>query len=234
MLCKPFNTVGLCLLACLASCTNEETASERETVVLLHGMGRTRASMWFLEKRLKKAGYETLNFPYAPTFESLDGISKRLHEYLRANVRTTHYHLVGHSLGNVIVRNGFKQEYRPGLGRIVMLAPPNQPADLAKVFKDVDIYRWLTGDSGQKLSSDDFYKTLPTPTVEFGVIAGDRGQPITFNEPNDGIITVESTKLAGMKDWIALHRTHAFIMNSKDTAEYCVRFLRSGSFKAQK
>ena len=92
----------------------------------------------------------------------------------------------------------------------------------------------MTGDSGQKLSSEAFYKSLPVPKVEFGVIAGDRGQRLTFKEPNDGIVTVASTKLPEMKDWILLHHTHTFMMNSRDTAECCVRFLQSGRFSAPK
>lgn len=222
------------MLPCALASSNGTPPPERETVVLLHGMGRSRASLWMLERHLQQAGFETCNFPYAPPTQSLDAISDRLHLFIQENVHTTRYHLVGHSLGNIIVRNGFKKTYRPGLGRIVMLAPPNQPADLAQRFKDVFLYQWITGDSGQKLSSEDFYKNLPVPTVEFGVIAGDRGPKLLFKEPNDGIITVESTKLPGMKDWILLHHTHTFMMNSGDTAECCQRFLRTGQFSEAK
>jgi len=38
-------------------------SSEEETVVLLHGMGRSRLSMAVLSHRFKQAGYQTLNFP---------------------------------------------------------------------------------------------------------------------------------------------------------------------------
>jgi hypothetical protein len=71
---------------------------------------------------------------------------------------------------------------------------------------------------------------LPVPTVEFGIIAGRKGQSISFEEPNDGVVLVESTKLEGMSDWIVLERTHTFIMTAEDTFEYCRRFLETGSF----
>jgi hypothetical protein len=103
---------------------------------------------------------------------------------------------------------------------------------LAKSLKDVGLFRRLTGDAGQKLSSEEFYRTLPVPKVEFGVVAGDAGQSITFKEPNDGIVSVESTKLTGMRDWIILHHTHTFLMNCEDTAECCVRFIRNGRLTA--
>jgi pimeloyl-ACP methyl ester carboxylesterase len=203
---------------------------KHETVILLHGMGRSRASMMLLKHRLEKAGYETLNFPYATMTKSLDGLSQSLRDFIKANVKTEKYHFVGHSLGNIIARNGFRDGYPPGLERMVMLAPPNQPSHLAKKFGRNLLYRMITGDSGQRLGSDDFYKDLPVPSIEFGVIAGDKGQSVTFDEPNDRVVTVESTRLPGMKDWILLHHAHTFIMNSSDTAEYVVRFLRTGSF----
>lgn len=203
---------------------------KHETVILLHGMGRSRASMLVLKRRLEKAGYETLNFPYQAATKSLDDLSQSLRDFIKTNVKTDKYHFVGHSLGNIIARNGFREGYPEGLGRIVMLAPPNQPAHLAKKFKSNLLFKLLTGDSGQRLGSDEYYKDLPAPSVEFGVVAGDKGQRLTFDEPNDGVVSVESTRLPGMKDWILLHHAHTFIMNSSDTAECTIRFLQTGSF----
>jgi hypothetical protein len=154
-------------------------------------MGRTRLSMIILSQRFRRAGYQTANFPYNQTGRSLDRISGELIEFIKEKVKTPRYHLVAHSLGNVIIRDAFRKEFPPGLGRIVMLAPPNHPAHLAKRFKKNLLYRWITGDSGQKLSEEEFYGNLPVPKVEFGVIAGDKGQKLTFSEPNDGLVGVE-------------------------------------------
>jgi hypothetical protein len=231
---RPSVTI-LCLLnaSLLAACSPPPAASapEPETVVLLHGMGRTRVSLLVLEKRLQRAGYRTLNFPYSARDGSLDQLSDSLRQYVADNVKTKRYHFIAHSLGNIIIRNGFREPYRPGLSRIVMLAPPNHPADLAQRLKDNPVYQWLNSDSGQKLASSEFYRDLPAPTVEFGMIAGDKGQRITFDEPNDGIVTVEGTKLDGMKDWLLLHHTHTFMMNSEDTARQCIHFLEHGCFQ---
>jgi len=204
-----------------------------ETVVILHGMGRTRVSMMILAERFKNAGYETHNFPYGEKDSSLDEISDALAVFLEKNVQTPRYHFVAHSLGNVIIRNALRKSLRPGLGRIVMLAPPNRPARLAKLLKESHFYRWLVGDSGQKLAEDEFYRTLPVPPVEFGIIAGDKGQRLSFDEPNDGIVDVEGTKLAGMKAFAIVHHTHTFLMNAKDTFVLCKQFLQSGSFASK-
>lgn len=187
--------------------------------------------MLVMSMRFTHAGYRVANFPYSQTSDSLDEISEQLIEFIRADEEIDRYHLIGHSLGNVVIRNAFGVGYPPGLGRIVMLAPPNRPAQLAGDLKDNALYRWLTGDSGQRLSDEEFYRGLPVPNVDFGVIAGDRGQGITFDEPNDGVIAVTTTRLDGMVDFLVLHHTHTFIMNSGDTFDHCLTFLRHGRFE---
>lgn len=200
-------------------------------VVLLHGMGRTWVSMAPLGLRLKRAGYETHLFGYHPRKETLDDVTARLKHLVSDNVDASSYHLVGHSLGNIVIRNGFRTGYPPGLGRIVMLSPPNGPAAIASSWKEWRVYQWITGDSGQRLADVSFYETLPVPTVDFGVVAGDKGHRIGFTEPNDGVVRVENTKLEGMRDWIVVHHTHTFIMMASDTATLCARFLETGSFE---
>jgi|TARA_B110000495_G_C22875648_1_gene510676 triacylglycerol lipase len=204
---------------------------KNESIVLLPGQGRTRLSMLVLSMRFRSAGYKTANFTYNQKSDSLDEISEQLVEFIGKKVKTSNYHLIGHSLGNVIIRNAFRKEYPSGLGKVVMLAPPNQPAHLATHFKKNLLYRWLAGDSGQKLSEGIFYRDLPVPTVPFGILAGDKGQSLTFSEPNDGLVAVKSTELEGMNDWLLLHHSHTFIMNCKDTFEHCLSFIESGRFK---
>lgn len=201
-----------------------------ETVVLLHGLGRSRASLWPLGRRLRQAGFEVRNFPYAPAFHRFDTLVSALHDFIVEKVSTRVYHLVGHSLGNILIRARFRFGYPSGLGRIVMLAPPNHPPDLARRLSSCPPFRLWAGESGRLLASEEFYADLPVPAVPFGVIAGDKGQRITFDEPNDGIITVESTRLEGMADHLTLHHAHTFIMNSRDAALATITFLREGQF----
>lgn len=222
--------VGAFLLSSACGAARPRAGAGRETVFLIHGMGRTRASMALLAYRLRRAGYRTVNVPYNQTAEPLGEVTDRLRKTVGRESGGGVYHFVGHSLGNVIVRNGFKEGYPPGLGRIVMLAPPNAPASLARRLRDVPPYRWVTGDSGQRLADPEFYAALPVPAAEFGVLAGDRGQSLTFGEPNDGVVAVSETRLAGMKDFRVLHRTHTFLMNAPETAGQCLAFLRIGRF----
>ena len=232
---KALALAGALLFFSISAAAENEVAPAGEegqgAVFLLHGMGRTRASMWVLQHRLKEAGYTVHNFPYTTFSDSLDALSEKLIAFIREKHGGKRYHLIGHSLGNIIARNAFKTGYPEGLGRMVMLAPPNHPAELAKRFRKNPFYKLLTGDSGQMLSSEDFYATLPTPDSDFGVIAGDRGPRWLFKEANDGVVAVEATKLAGMADWLLLHHSHTFLMNSRDTAEHCIHFLEQGAFR---
>ena len=206
------------------------TQNSEETVILLHGIGRGRASLWVLDTRLQQAGYKTLNFPYVAQGHSLEEVAQDFCDFIEENVETKAYHLIAHSLGNLVIRLGFKNGYPPGLGRIVMLAPPNRPTELARALRDNPIYKWFSSEKDWQFASDDFYAQLPIPEIPFGIIAGNRGQAVMLKEPNDGVITVESTKLEGMADWIVVPHAHTFIMNSRLVAELCAAFIKNGKF----
>lgn len=194
------------------------------TAFLLHGMGRSRVSMLVLALRLRRAGWRPVLFPYNAAAQTLEQATAALLESA-AREGGGAYDLVGHSLGCVIIRNGFKAGYPPGLGRVVLLAPPNSPAALAAALQGFAPYRWLTGDCGRKLADPAFYASLPAPDVEFSVIAGDRGTGLLRPEPNDGILPVDGTRLAGMREFKVVRHSHTFLMNAADTGALVTRFL---------
>ena len=73
----------------------QKTVKEKQTVVLVHGQGRTRFSMVILEKRFASAGFRTANFPYNQAIHSLNEISSQLIEFIETKVETESYHLIG-------------------------------------------------------------------------------------------------------------------------------------------
>lgn len=110
---------------------HETSASEakdtRELVILVHGMGRSPASMWILARRLEADGYRVVNFGYRSTRGTVQELGARLGR--QAAERTggaPRVHFVGHSLGTVIIRSMLAQAPPERMGRVVMLAPPNQ------------------------------------------------------------------------------------------------------------
>ena len=132
----------------------QDTVKKDETVVLLHGQGRSRLSMVVLGKRFRSAGYETLNFPYNQTIDSLDEISDQLIEFIAKKAKTTHYHLIGHSLGDHYPQ--CLSEEIPGRQERSSCSLPNQPAHLAKLFKksglpNIHVGQWAKTIGGRVL-----------------------------------------------------------------------------------
>ena len=70
--------LAVAALAGMILLSSARAAQGRETVFLVHGMGRTRASLVLLAWRLRRAGYRTVSVRYSQVGESLDEITERL------------------------------------------------------------------------------------------------------------------------------------------------------------
>jgi hypothetical protein len=156
----------------------------------------------------------------------------------------TEINLVAHSLGNLVIRRYLAAGYRGELGlrtdprvhRIVMLAPPNNGADLTKTFKNFPVMEWIWGDNAVELATnwDELRQHLATPRCQFGIIAGGKGEPNGRNRlirgDDDFVVGVEETKLAGARDFVVLPLYHSFIMNDAKVHKYVLNFLHHGYF----
>jgi hypothetical protein len=70
-----------------------------------------------------------------------------------------------------------------------------------------------------------------------GVIAGSRSHIPLFarwmdHVPNDGVVAVHRTRLAGMTDFLVLRRTHTSLPWAPDAIRQAFRFIEQGSFLA--
>lgn len=207
----------------------------RERVLLLHGIGRSPASLAKLERGLAAAGFETLNLGYPSRTASLEQLAD--HVWREANVFLDRnggpLHIVTHSMGGLVAR-ALIAKYRPmALGRMVMLAPPNQGSEIADLLHQTWLYRRVYGPAGAQLI------TGPMPRVDFplGVIAGDRSLDpfcwLIIPGPNDGKVSVARTAIGGMADHAVLHATHTFMARNPRVLALTIRFLRHGRFDAE-
>jgi triacylglycerol lipase len=118
-----------------------------------------------------------------------------------------------------------------------MLAPPNKGTEIVDIEKKIPLLKSILGPAGKELGSsrDSIPNRLGPIDFEAGIIAGDRSIEF-YHSPfipgrDDGKVSVENTKVAGMKDFIVVHRTHTFIMNAPEVLEQSFNFITRGEFK---
>jgi predicted alpha/beta hydrolase family esterase len=209
-------------------------------VVLLHGLGRSRRSLFGLQYWLRRAGYVVVNVGYPsrkipvaevvrdwlqPVLDTLD---------LRNGVRV---HFVTHSLGGIVFRTwAAGRDPRFPLGQTVMLAPPNQGSEVLDYIGDHRWVRTLLGpaiDDLQTQALNSPRKLGPVPPGT-GVIMGNQAKIRLFGHlfdgESDGIVPVAGGKVEGMAEFMVVPADHTFIMWRPVVLRAVERFLRHGVF----
>lgn len=217
-------------------------AAERDhVVVLLHGLGRSRACWHELVPRLEKDGFRVATFGYASTRGSLSDHAMALDHVLRHLDGCKTVSFVGHSLGNLVVRRSLHEHPQPApdepsRGRMVMLGPPNLGAQMARRLGDSRLFELIAGPSGQQLAKhwSDVEPRLATPNFDFGVIAGGADLPVSnplVDGDDDLVVSVEETRLPGATDFRRVEASHTFLPENSKAIDLTVQFLRAGWFE---
>lgn len=220
----------------------ENASMTSEAVILLHGLGRTDRSMARMAFALETAGYDVLNVDYPSRASSIEALAETVLPDALAAPRISlaaRIHFVTHSLGGILVRHYLKFNSLSRLGRVVMLGPPNRGSEVVDRLGNLALFEKFEGPCGRQLgtAADSIPNRLGPVDYEVGVIAGDRSinwihSIAMIPGPDDGKVSVERTKVAGMTDHIVIHAAHPFLMRSKQAIRKTIQFLSSGRFHA--
>ena len=184
-----------------------------------------------------RRGLAVDNLDYPSTKESfdelVDGLSRAAE---RDSASCPKIHFVGYSLGALLVRAYLQHPHLKSIGRVVMIGPPNHGSEIVDHIGGAWLFRAVFGAVGAQLgtSAESLPARLGPPDFEFGVIAGNQAiNPfgwLWIRGENDGEVSVESTRLDNMKDFILVPENHTFMMNGPEVATETVAFLRTGHF----
>jgi pimeloyl-ACP methyl ester carboxylesterase len=223
------------ILPLLSSATENQ-----EYVILLHGLCRSSRSMVPMERALSESGYQVLNVDYPSRSAAIEKLSdaaigRAVNDCQQKGATAIHF--VTHSLGGILVRSYLQRHTVPNLGRVVMLGPPNQGSEVVDKLGSLWFFKKLNGPAGNELGTD----TNSTPNklgpANFcvGVIAGDRSinwiNSVLIPGRDDGKVSVERTRLAGMTDHIVVRAAHPFLMRNRTAIQQTIHFLRTGQFE---
>ncbi|WP_281503914.1 esterase/lipase family protein [Aromatoleum anaerobium] len=198
---------------------------------MVHGLWMHGVVFHFLRRALMRCGFRVETFSYPSVRRGLAANTDRLAHFV-AGRDAEKVHLVGHSLGGLLILNLLSRPAVPPIGRAVLMGTPCRGSHCAAMLAGIPGCARIVGHSMQD------WRGVTSPLaagVEIGVIAGDRGVgtgPLLFGlpQPNDGIVAVAETQLAEATDSLTLHVAHSEMLFSKACARQVAAFLATGRF----
>lgn len=206
----------------------------RESVVLINGLWLADPALWLLARRLRHEGFDVYTFSYPSVRHDLRMNAACLHEFL-AEVPGASVHLVGYSLGGLVIRALFHFHPQQRPGRIVLLGSPQTGNRAARSLARTRFGRRLLGRSVAELIAGTV-QHWTWPARETGVIAGSRSVGLgrlvaRLSVPNDGSVAVEETVVPGAHARLVQPVAHSAMLVSADVARQVVHYLRHGAFR---
>ncbi|HTN94212.1 MAG TPA: alpha/beta fold hydrolase [Gallionella sp.] len=205
---------------------------QAETVILIHGLWMNGLVLLPHQHWLRTGGFAVHRFSY-PSWRA--GLADNVHS-LTCFVDETPgdvIHLVAHSLGGVVVLKMLSQKADARIRRIILMGTPYAGCHSGTTLAAQPVLAALVG----RTFKDWFSLSLPAlqTAVEIGVIAGTRsigfGRLIPgLARPNDGLVTVDETRIAEASDSIALNVSHSGMLVSRTCAGQIASFIRTGRF----
>jgi pimeloyl-ACP methyl ester carboxylesterase len=211
---------------------------QAESVVLVHGLWMNGLEFAVLGRRLRHDhGFDVHTFSYPSLHGDAAEICRGLTGFAAGLADRGPVHLVGHSLGGVLIHRALMEcdAGRIG-GNAVLLGSPIAGSRAAQGASRFPMLRPLLGPHALQELAD------PPPRrwdgrTSLGVIAGSLpvglGQLFAhFDEDSDGTVGVSETRIPGLTDHLVLPHSHFGMLHARDVAEQVAYFLRHGQFSA--
>ena len=210
-----------------------------DTVICTHGIWLHGVGMYLIKRHLEREfGMRALVFSYPSVTKTLDENAGLLARFIEENgIEKTH--LVGHSMGGLVILRMLANHYTDVPGRIVCIGSPLCGSRAADFLNAQDWGEHLLGKSlpqGTIQGVADDWASEVCQRREIGSVAG--SIPVGVGQiaggfdgdPNDGTVAVSETRLAGATDHVVLPVTHMGLLISRNVADQIGSFLRRGEF----
>ena len=201
-------------------------------IVLVHGLWNRGWMMSKMAERLRASGHEVRVISYSTRASDLNGHADALRGFLNQN-KTDELHLVGHSMGGLVILNMLSRYDDLPPGRVVMMGTPVRGSGVVKRLGRLPFQKFLFGNTREDLMRG--FPLLPagretgmirgTHSFGFGQVAGKQ------DEPNDGSVGISETWLDGLKDTIELPVSHSGMLVSHEVVAQVEQFVLFGKFK---
>ena len=225
-------------------CREEEISllnGNKELVLIQHGFLGAIKRYEMLGKYFEYEGYDVLINQLHTSRIPLDIVLDDFHKVMK-KIDFTKYekvHLIGHSLGCAMIRDYLSKNTIPNLQSVILMGGPNikldtyKPGFLTFVADIIPTTRPLQ-DLKQYASTISPIKNHPKPNI--GIVSGDRPiNPMSkyIPSPNDGLVSVEMTKLENekIKDELIIHTNHFEMYRHKEYFKNFLNFIKHGRFK---
>ena len=207
----------------------------KNTVVFVHGLWMMNLNTLLLRQRVRaEFGFDCQAFQYSAYESSPAQIVQRLAEFVGA-LAVDRLHVVGHSLGALLVLRFLARNGDLPPGRAVLLGAPVVRSRAAESLAASTLGRAMLGATGVEELVVEQGRSWQGER-EIGCIAGNArfglGHVIgRIDEENDGSVAVEETRLPGARDHLVLPVSHTGMMFSQDVAHQAGYFLTHGCFE---
>lgn len=187
-----------------------------KTILYIHGAFATPLSFTLIQRSLPEHKAEYLEYDVADDlYDVIDNEVKRLVE------RGERVEIISHSLGGVLASRIAQKSKM--VDKVVTMGTPfggNKAAALMKWLNPHPMFKIITPNS--YMLSELRSNAVGAPTLSLVTTAG--RNPM-FNEPNDGVVTIDSQQSFHGPDYVEVPYSHIEVLLAEQTIKMITEFL---------